>query len=128
MYKRQAHDQRDFLFARKYNLPIKVVISPRDTVLDSNMEEAYEDPGYLVNSGPFDGLFYEDAQKKITVFLAEKRMGGFKTSYRLRDWLISVSYTHLDVYKRQLQRSPLGIAGLWIPGYPYFSAGGEGIL
>ncbi|NLI69812.1 MAG: leucine--tRNA ligase [Firmicutes bacterium] len=84
-----AHDQRDFLFARKYGLPVKVVITPRETVLGPDMEEAFEDPGYLINSGPFDGLFYEDAQEKITLFLAEKGMGGFKTSYRLRDWLIS---------------------------------------
>ena len=85
-----AHDQRDFLFAKKYDLPIKVVISPKDEKLEaSHMKEAFEDPGYLVNSAEFDGLFYEDGKKQITQHLASKGQGGFKISYRLRDWLIS---------------------------------------
>ncbi len=62
-----AHDQRDFLFARKYGLPVKVVIRPPDSNLDpSEMEEAYEEPGVQVNSGPFDGMPSEEAKKAIT--------------------------------------------------------------
>ena len=52
-----AHDQRDFEFAKKYGLPIRVVIQPLDRTLDANtMTEAYVDEGQMVNSGPFTGL------------------------------------------------------------------------
>jgi leucyl-tRNA synthetase len=85
-----AHDQRDFEFAQKYNLPIKVVIQPTDEQLDgSNLSEAFEDPGTLIQSGEFDGLDSEDGKKAITALAEQKGFGKSKTTYRLRDWGIS---------------------------------------
>lgn len=86
-----AHDQRDFLFAKKYNLPIRVVIQPADgTSLDAKrLTEAYVDDGVLVNSGAFDGMPNRQAIRAITEHLKEKGLGGPAVSYRLRDWLIS---------------------------------------
>ena len=85
-----AHDQRDFLFARKYDLPIRVVINPpeKDLAL-STLEEAYEDPGVMVNSGKFDGMSSGEGITAITEYLKELGKGDFRVSYRLRDWLIS---------------------------------------
>lgn len=85
-----AHDQRDFEFAQKYDLPIRVVISPRDHYLKAEeMKEAFTDAGVLVNSAFFDGLPNEDVKKAITDHLAENNWGEAKITYRLRDWLIS---------------------------------------
>ncbi len=85
-----AHDQRDFEFARKYGLPIVVVIQPEGQKLDPHtMTEAYTEPGILVNSGPFDGLPSEEAKRAITAHLKEKGLGQKTVSYRLRDWGIS---------------------------------------
>ncbi len=83
-----AHDQRDFEFARKYGLPIKVVIAPEGWQ-GEELEEAYEGPGLMVNSGEFSGLWSEVGQEKIVSFLEEKGWGRKAVSYRLRDWLIS---------------------------------------
>lgn len=75
-----AHDERDFEFAKKFELPIVEVISGGDI-----SENAYVGDGNIVNSGKFDGISIEDAKTKIT-----KKVGGeLKTTYRLRDWLIS---------------------------------------
>ncbi|KUK32356.1 MAG: Leucine--tRNA ligase [Thermoanaerobacterales bacterium 50_218] len=85
-----AHDQRDLEFARKYRLPVKVVIQPFGAEIDpQTMEEAYVEPGLMVNSGPFDGMDSEVAKLKITEFIEEKGYGQRKVNYRLRDWLIS---------------------------------------
>jgi leucyl-tRNA synthetase len=85
-----AHDQRDFLFAKKYNLPIRVVIAPPDQELDGEtMAEAYEEDGVQVNSGQFDGMPNREAIPAITEWLAEKSRGGFEVNYHLRDWVIS---------------------------------------
>ncbi|MGQ9533071.1 MAG: leucine--tRNA ligase [Desulfotomaculales bacterium] len=85
-----AHDQRDFEFARRYGLPVRVVIRPPDRELrPENMTEAYEDEGILVNSGPFDGLPSRRAMGAITAYLEEKGLGRRQVNYRLRDWLIS---------------------------------------
>ncbi|SFM97851.1 leucine--tRNA ligase [Thermodesulforhabdus norvegica] len=87
-----AHDQRDFEFAKKYNLPIKVVIRPEDSDLIPSAEEldhAFEDDGVLVNSGQFSGLSSEDARRAITEHLAAQGMARFQVQYRLRDWGIS---------------------------------------
>ncbi len=85
-----AHDQRDFEFAKKYGLPIKVVIMPKDkTISPEDMEEAWEGPGILVNSGRFDGLDNQEAKKKIVEFLEKEGKGKGKVTYRLRDWGIS---------------------------------------
>ena len=85
-----AHDQRDFEFAQKYNLPVKVVINSQEEDLTAApLDEAYEEPGILVNSGDFSGMENEEAIKAITKRLEEIDRGGFQVSYRLRDWLIS---------------------------------------
>lgn len=85
-----AHDQRDFLFARKYRLPIRVVIQPPGSSLDpAAMGGAYEDPGIMVNSGPFNGIDSQEGAKRITRFLEEKGSGKFSVTYKLRDWLLS---------------------------------------
>jgi len=83
-----AHDERDFAFALKYYLPIPVVISPPEWQ-GQELEEAYIEPGTMVNSGQFDGLPSQDGIDKISEYLEEKGWGKRTVSYRLRDWLIS---------------------------------------
>ncbi len=83
-----THDTRDFDFAAKYNLPLKVVIQNPETPSDCK-NEAYIEPGILVNSGEFDGMKNDDAKKAITEKAVKLGFGEFKTQYRLRDWLIS---------------------------------------
>ena len=83
-----THDTRDFDFAKKYNLPLKVVI--QDPQNPSNCEnEAYVDEGVLVNSGEFNGMKNTEAKKAITQKAVDEGFGEFKTQFRLRDWLIS---------------------------------------
>ena len=85
-----AHDQRDFEFAKEYDLSILVTIVPPGKSLDPKaMTEAYVDDGVLVNSGPFDGLKNREAIEKIIAYLEEKGMGKGKINFRLRDWGIS---------------------------------------
>jgi leucyl-tRNA synthetase len=85
-----AHDQRDFEFARKYDLPIKVVIQPPGEKLRAEtLTAAYEDDGVLVDSGQFTGLASAAAREAIAAFLAEKGQGKEAVNFRLRDWLIS---------------------------------------
>ena len=85
-----AHDQRDFEFAKKYDIPIKVVIQPEGETLDpATMEEAYVAPGVMVNSAQFDGVKSQDGIRKVIEFLEEKKFGSGTIQYRLRDWLVS---------------------------------------
>jgi len=85
-----AHDQRDFEFARKYGLPIRVVIEDEaGSVKAETMEQAYVDDGAMVNSGPFDGRDNREAMSDFIGFLEENGWGKAAVSYRLRDWLIS---------------------------------------
>ena len=87
-----AHDQRDFGFAKKYNLPIKVVIQPTgndSTLKPEEMEEAYVEDGVQVNSDQFDGIPNREAIPKIINFFEEKSIGERNINFRLRDWLIS---------------------------------------
>ncbi len=87
-----AHDQRDFEFAHKYELPIKVVVEPEEGGAGRGGEpllEAYEGDGVLVDSGPFSGMTSEEAKKAITRFLEERGLGELTVQYRLRDWGIS---------------------------------------
>ena len=85
-----THDERDFAFAKKYNLPMKVVISPADQELNpAEMTNAYTDEGVLVNSNEFNGMKNTEAKKAITQKAVDNGFGEFKTQYRLRDWLIS---------------------------------------
>lgn len=83
-----THDERDFDFAKKYNLPLKVVIQNPENPSDCK-DAAYVEPGVLVNSGEFNGMKNEDAKKAITEKAVKDGYGEFKTQYRLRDWLIS---------------------------------------
>jgi leucyl-tRNA synthetase len=85
-----GHDQRDFEFARKYGLPVKVVIQPESGRLDGvTLPAAYEGPGTTAGSGPFDGLSSEEAIRRMTAFAEEKGFGKGTVTYRLKDWLIS---------------------------------------
>ncbi len=83
-----THDTRDFDFAKKFNLPMKVVIQNPENPSDC-ADAAYTEPGVLVNSGEFNGMQNEDAKKAITEKAVREGFGEFKTQYRLRDWLIS---------------------------------------
>jgi len=84
-----AHDQRDFEFARKYGLPVPVVIQPPGEPLAEPLQAAYEGPGRMVNSGPFDGTPVPEGIPKVIAWLEETGRGRRAVNYRLRDWLIS---------------------------------------
>ncbi len=85
-----AHDTRDFAFAKKYGIPIVLVIDNPDDPIDVNeMEDAYVDDGTCVNSGPFDGMNNREAIEKIIEYAEEKGIGTREINYRLRDWGIS---------------------------------------
>ena len=85
-----AHDQRDFEFAKKYNLDIIVVIKPADKeISEIAATEAYTGPGVMVNSAPFDGLPNREAMEKIADYLEKNNLGRRTINYRLRDWGIS---------------------------------------
>ena len=81
-----AHDQRDYEFAKKYNLKIKQVIKPNKK---TNLDEAYMEDGVLINSKFLNGLNVDEAKKKISKYLIDKNIAKTKTVYRLKDWGIS---------------------------------------
>ncbi|WP_349975240.1 leucine--tRNA ligase [Pseudomonas sp. WHRI 8519] len=85
-----AHDERDFEFARKYNLPVKAVVrtSAGDEV-GGEWQAAYGEHGQLINSGEFDGLDFAGAFDAIEAALIRKELGKSRTQFRLRDWGIS---------------------------------------
>ena len=100
-----AHDQRDFEFAEKYELPITTVIKPADAGDNINEPvEAFVDKGVLVESGPFTGLDSDSAKKAIIEHAANEGFGKSHTTYRLRDWGVSrqrywgapIPYIHCD--------------------------------
>jgi len=85
-----AHDQRDFEFAKKYNIPIRIVIQPNAYKLDVNkMSRAYTEEGNLINSKEFNGVRNINAIKEISAYLEKKKLGKRVVQYKLRDWLIS---------------------------------------
>lgn len=85
-----AHDQRDFEFAGKYGLPVRVVIEDdARSIKVETMTQAYVDDGKMVNSGPFDGRNNREAMSDFVGYLEENGWGQASISYRLRDWLIS---------------------------------------
>jgi len=98
-----AHDQRDFEFAKKYNLPIVKVIKPPEVLphpfvrepgiwgkLERDIEsECWEGEGTLVNSESFNGMSSQEARKKIVEWLQEKGLAEFAINYKLRDWIFS---------------------------------------
>ncbi|MBO1926967.1 leucine--tRNA ligase [Thiomicrorhabdus sp. 6S2-11] len=84
-----AHDQRDYEFAKKYDLPINAVILPEGEESVDVSEAAMTEKGVLFNSGQFDGLKSNDALEAMAKVLHEQEMGEKKTNYRLRDWGVS---------------------------------------
>ncbi len=85
-----THDQRDFEFARKYRLPLVVVIQPEgETLAAEALSEAWTGPGSLVNSQQFDGIDNESAKEKIADYLEQQGLGRKTVNYRLRDWGVS---------------------------------------
>ena len=84
-----AHDERDFLFAKSHGLPVVEVISADGKASEGELEEAYTEPGIMVNSGSFNGLTSPEAKVKMTEWAADNASGKKRVQYRLRDWLIS---------------------------------------
>ena len=85
-----AHDQREFEFAKRYKLPIEVVIDRPDKPLDAkSMKEAYIDDGIMVNSAPFNKISNRQAMQDIAIYMEENNIGKRTVNYKLRDWLIS---------------------------------------
>lgn len=85
-----AHDERDWEFAKKYDLEIKETIKPAaSSVRNEKIENAFTDDGILVNSEKYNGLTSEEAREKMITWLEENDSGSRKVNYKLRDWLIS---------------------------------------
>ena len=83
-----AHDERDFAFAGRYGMPVKIVIAPPEWD-GQPLAEAWTAPGTLVGSKQFDGMPSTEAKRAIAAYLDQQGWGGPKVQYRLRDWLIS---------------------------------------
>jgi len=81
-----AHDERDFTFAKKYELYIQQSVASVDK---KNETECFTEDGVLIDSGEFTGMTSEDAREKMSAWLKKEKMGGKRVQYRLRDWLIS---------------------------------------
>ncbi|MBT3865909.1 leucine--tRNA ligase [Candidatus Woesearchaeota archaeon] len=84
-----AHDPRDFEFAKKYKIPIKIVVSPNNSKESSNLKEAYRGHGKLVDSGDFTGMDNQDAVDAVAKQLEKIKLGKKTTQYKFRDWLVS---------------------------------------
>ncbi len=84
-----AHDERDFAFAKKFDLPIVQVIKKPDEDLKETMEEAFLEEGVMVNSDKFDGVKSSEAKELIASFLEEQGIGKKTVNYKLRDWVFS---------------------------------------
>src|SRR3989338_359978 len=85
-----AHDERDFEFTKKHNLPVKMVVCPNyPKPICPVLENAYTGEGHLVGSGEFSGMKSSDAKEKMTKWLEEKKLGEKKINYKLKDWVFS---------------------------------------
>jgi leucyl-tRNA synthetase len=84
-----AHDERDFEFATKFNLPIRKVILQDGTIENDEVKSAFTEVGTMVNSAQFNGIRSDEGIKEIIKFLEEKNFGKGKINYRIRDWSIS---------------------------------------
>ncbi len=82
-----AHDDRDFEFAKKFDLPIIQVISKDGK--ETELTEAYVEPGIMINSGEFNGMKSEDAKASVPDYLEKKGIGKKTVNYKLRDWVFS---------------------------------------
>ncbi|MCH9017935.1 MAG: leucine--tRNA ligase, partial [Chloroflexi bacterium] len=83
-----AHDARDFIFARKYKLPIRIVIAPIEWD-GKDLADAYLGDGFMTNSGAYDGMTNDEGKTAIAIDLEKKGWGSRTVSFRMRDWLIS---------------------------------------
>ena len=83
-----AHDDRDFEFAKKFNIPITQVIA-KDGVEDPDLKKAYTEPGIMIHSGEFNGMSSLDAKRDVPGILEERGIGKKTTNYKLRDWVFS---------------------------------------
>lgn len=85
-----AHDERDFEFARKYDIPVRrVIVEDMQASYPDSVDEVFIDKGFLINSGPYNGLSSDEAIEKMSGFLLDKQLGQLKTIFRIRDWGIS---------------------------------------
>jgi leucyl-tRNA synthetase len=85
-----AHDQRDFEFAKKYNIPVRIVIQNAEKDLDAaTMKEAYVNDGAMTSSGPFDGISNVQGKEKVADYVEKKKIGKRTVNWRLRDWGVS---------------------------------------
>ncbi len=85
-----AHDERDFEFAKKYDIPIKrVIVEDYKKSYPEEVKEVFCDKGFVINSGEYSGLTTSEAVKRMGDFLNEKNLGKIETQYRIRDWGIS---------------------------------------
>ena len=84
-----GHDERDFEFATKFELPIRKVILEPGTEEDAPLTAAYTGEGIMIQSGPFSGMLSQEGREKIICWLEEKGIGRRKVNYRMRDWLVS---------------------------------------
>jgi len=130
-----THDQRDFEFAKKYDIPMKVVIHPKDeTLVSEEMTEAYTDNGLLVDSGDFTGQHNRKAMHGIINWLDENGYGTKTVNYKLRDWLLSrqrywgcpIPIVHCD--SCGVVPVPTSELPLELPKNVEFNAGGESPL
>ena len=109
-----AHDERDFAFAEKFDLPIVQVIDKPEHSADAG---CYSGEGELINSGQFNGTRSEDAREQIVAWLEQQNSGRSKTTYKMRDWLISrqrywgapIPIIHVD------GRAPIAVADECLP-------------
>ena len=109
-----AHDERDFAFAEKFDLPIVQVIDKPEHSADAG---CYSGEGELINSGQFNGTRSEDAREQIVAWLEQQNYGRSKTTYKMRDWLISrqrywgapIPIVHVD------GRAPIAVADECLP-------------
>ena len=109
-----AHDERDFAFAEKFDLPIIQVIDKPERSADAG---CYSGEGELINSGQFNGTRSEDAREQIVAWLEQQNSGRSKTTYKMRDWLISrqrywgapIPIVHVD------GRAPIAVADECLP-------------
>ena len=109
-----AHDERDFAFAEKFDLPIVQVIDKPEHSADVG---CYSGEGELINSGQFNGIRSEDAREQIVAWLEQQNSGRSKTTYKMRDWLISrqrywgapIPIVHVD------GRAPIAVADECLP-------------
>lgn len=84
-----GHDERDFEFAKKFELPVRKVIQQEGTAAEGELTEAYTEPGVMINSAEFNGMSSDEFKTKSIYHLEKINAGKKRTTYRLRDWLIS---------------------------------------